>query len=214
VAVVTRAEEIAHAREVDTEVARLYALVYAAERKLQNVEKSKEHYQDYIASGYDYRGVYARKIVSLDYDLPVLRQALREARTAAEAYNKEHYKGWSRFFLVKHIHNSMYCPSFRPTTKIGWLPDVSGLTEAEAVKEHGTTLCTKCFPTAPVELTTPQADPTVCPGSGGPYDHEKLTGRERAHYYPAGTCPVCGAYTALTARFSGKLRKHKIKEGA
>lgn len=65
------------------------------------------------------------------------------------------YTGWSRFFLVTssrgHIHSSMSCSTCRPTTTYGWLPELSGLTEAEAVNDHGPALCSVCFPSAPVE---------------------------------------------------------------
>jgi hypothetical protein len=67
------------------------------------------------------------------------------------------YTGWSRFFLVTssngHIHSSMHCSSCRITTRFGWLPQLSGKGEAEAVKECGPTLCTVCFPEAPTEYT-------------------------------------------------------------
>jgi hypothetical protein len=45
----------------------------------------------------------------------------------------------------------MHCSSCRPTTTYGWLPDLSGKTENEAVAAHGPALCSVCFPTAPVE---------------------------------------------------------------
>ena len=35
--------------------------------------------------------------------------------------------------------------------RYGWLPKLSGMTEAEAVEEHGPALCSVCFPSAPVE---------------------------------------------------------------
>lgn len=62
---------------------------------------------------------------------------------------------WNRFFLVPggHIHSSQGCFTLRPTTQIGWLPQLSGLTEADAVAAHGTVLCSHCFPSAPVEWT-------------------------------------------------------------
>lgn len=64
---------------------------------------------------------------------------------------------WSRFFLVTssagHIHSSMDCSTCRATTEFAWLPTVSGLTEVEAVAEHGPTLCSVCFPSAPVGWT-------------------------------------------------------------
>lgn len=76
---------------------------------------------------------------------------LANARFALEAK----YTGWSRFFLVTsstgHIHSSMHCSTCRPTTTYGWLPELSGKTEAEAVEAHGPALCSVCFASAPVE---------------------------------------------------------------
>lgn len=67
------------------------------------------------------------------------------------------YTGWSRFFLVTsspgHVHSSMYCSTCYPSTRYGWLPEMSGQSEAEAVAEFGPTLCTVCFPSAPVTWT-------------------------------------------------------------
>ncbi len=64
---------------------------------------------------------------------------------------------WSRFFLVTssagHIHKDMECSTCRPRTTYGWLPQLSGKTEAEAVADQGPMLCSVCFPTAPVEWT-------------------------------------------------------------
>lgn len=62
---------------------------------------------------------------------------------------------WSRFFLVTssagHIHSSMRCSTCRPTTTYGWLPELSGHSEADAVAAHGPALCSVCFASAPVE---------------------------------------------------------------
>lgn len=78
---------------------------------------------------------------------------LANARFALEA----RYTGWSRFFLVTsstgHIHSSMHCSTCRPTTTYGWLPELSGQSEAQAVEAHGPALCSVCFPSAPVEWT-------------------------------------------------------------
>lgn len=67
------------------------------------------------------------------------------------------YAGWSRFFLVVssagHIHSSRSCSSCRPTTRFGWLPQISGKDEAAAVRECGETLCSVCFPNAPTAWT-------------------------------------------------------------
>ena len=64
---------------------------------------------------------------------------------------------WSRFFLVLntngHIHRDMSCSTCFITTDFGWLPELSGLTEAAAVEQQGEILCSVCFPSAPVEWT-------------------------------------------------------------
>lgn len=70
------------------------------------------------------------------------------------ARQEKKYTGWSRFFLVTsssgHVHSSMTCHTCRPTTAYGWVPQLSGKTEAEAVALLGETLCSVCYPSAPV----------------------------------------------------------------
>lgn len=88
-------------------------------------------------------------------------EGLRESREVYAETKREIeklealYTGWTRFFLVTsskgHIHSSMSCHTCRPTTRYGWLPELSGQTEAEAVEAHGPALCSVCYPTAPVE---------------------------------------------------------------
>jgi hypothetical protein len=205
-----RTAEIAKARNADTRIAAAWtsyhevndkglALVKAAAKS----EKALRQYSPAMRDRIEARIAHQRAEAELIF---AEAKPLREAAIALDA---ELYEGWTRFYLVQHIHNTQHCPSFRPTTRVGWLPDVSGLTEAEAVAEHGATLCTICFPTAPVELTTAKVADDICPGSGQAFDKEHLTGRERAHYSPRGTCATCGQNVGLTARFSGKVRKHK-----
>jgi hypothetical protein len=84
--------------------------------------------------------------------------AKRDDTLAALSAVEAEYEGWSRFFLVQasngHIHKSMWCTTCFPTTQYAWLPELSGLTEDEAVAEYGGILCSICFPSAPVEWTT------------------------------------------------------------
>lgn len=209
-----RSAEIANARKVDTEVARLWSEFHKVNdqiRPIRNrIESGEKSLARYIRLDLQIRAAEVRDEIAANEELiAALRKEAAPLREAAIAYDKANYKGWTRFFMVQHIHNSMNCSSFRSTTRVGWLPDVSGLTEAEAVAEHGSTLCTICFPSAPVELTTPKVDETICTGSGQPIDKTKLTGRERSHFSPTGTCSTCGQTVGLTARFSGKVRKHK-----
>jgi len=141
-------------------------------------------------------------------------QAVGELRAAQDAINEHeaaNYKGWTRFFLVPdgHIHSWTGCSSLRPTTRIGWLPELSGETEAEAVEAHGAMLCTKCFPSAPVEWThgkAPAAD--QCPGSGT-WDYPTETARMGYAAGNYGVCSHCGEAVSITS--TGKMRKHKTK---
>lgn len=128
---------------------------------------------------------------------------------AAQALDIELYTGWPRFYRVQHIHNSTHCSSFRPTTRIGWLPELSGLTEAEAVAAHGAILCTKCFPSAPVEYTDGRAaaGDDTCPGSGTPVSMAPASRRG----FAAGNwaeCPECGKQVGMPSS-AANVRKHK-----
>lgn len=124
--------------------------------------------------------------------------------------------GWARFFLVEnvngHIHSSMHCSSCRPTTQFSWLPSVSDKTEKEAVADHGPMLCTKCFPSAPVEWTNyweleeARKQAEACEGSG---TTDWVEGTTRFGFVAGngGTCSHCNGYAAATA--SRNIRKHK-----
>lgn len=76
---------------------------------------------------------------------------IEELRAEMDEINANEYTGWTRFFFVKHLHSSTTCSSFRWNTQVAWCPEISGLTEEEAVAEYGATLCTICFKSAPVE---------------------------------------------------------------
>ena len=134
--------------------------------------------------------------------------AARDAEKVAErvfAEADEKYEGWSRFFLVTnsngHIHRNMNCSTCRPSTVFAWLPDLSGLTEKDAVDEHGTILCSVCFPTAPAEWTVGKPAATdKCSGSG-----QYAPARERQPRYA--DCPECGKFITRTP--NGNVRAHK-----
>lgn len=81
---------------------------------------------------------------------------------AAIGHLEKLYRGWPRFFVVTsstgHVHRSMSCHTCRPTTTYGWLPELSGKPEPEALawftaKGYPSILCTVCFPSAPVAAT-------------------------------------------------------------
>lgn len=115
---------------------------------------------------------------------------------------------WSRFIAVEngHLHSGERCVggTIRVTTTIGWHPELSGKTEADAVAELGPLLCTHCFPTAPVEWTVGKPKTDRCAGSGAaPVDGKVYTqGMSRW-----GRCPECKVGHNLTQY--GVLRAHK-----
>ena len=82
------------------------------------------------------------------------RQVVADAVAAVKAH-KVGYTGWSRFFLVVsssgHVHSSMGCSTCHATTSYAPVVSLSALDEAAAVEVLGETLCSVCFPTAPVD---------------------------------------------------------------
>lgn len=120
---------------------------------------------------------------------------------------------WRRFYLCNsdggHVHYR-HCESLRPSTRIAWLPELSGGTEETMVAQFGPMACTKCFPSAPLmpgyaDRAAEQAaalaakHATRCAGSG-----QSVQVNYGARY---SRCPVCGVATGVSAY--GKLRPHK-----
>lgn len=202
-----RTAELANAREVDTRIAAEWAKAYDVldiirvnEKSIREAAKSLK----FRHVGNDPRLVkhYEARIESLEKTNQGLRNEFNELAAEAQLINNAEYEGWSRFYLVQHIHNTTACSSFRLRTRINWLPAVSGLTEFEAVAQYGATLCTLCFPSAPTELTTAKADDTICTGSRD-YEAPSRSGYVSGNW---GTC-TCGQRVTLTS--AGNLRKHK-----
>jgi hypothetical protein len=92
-------------------------------------------------------------VLVADFDEAV--KAAKAADAAQKPYHDEYARRpWSRFFFVRggHIHSDLTTRcNRRYDTDQGWNPALSGKSEAEAVAELGPNLCTKCYPTAPVE---------------------------------------------------------------
>lgn len=90
-----------------------------------------------------------------------LEKTIEDAKTAIEVLDAKAepfeaiYRAnpWTRFFLVPggHLHSSQRCSSFRWNTRVYWLPEYSGKSEAEIVALAGERACTICYPSAPVE---------------------------------------------------------------
>jgi len=69
---------------------------------------------------------------------------------------------WSRFILCLshggHIHNAIGCSTLHWDTPVEWHPELSGLSIEAAVNALGPTLCSVCFPSAPVEWRRKRSD--------------------------------------------------------
>lgn len=77
------------------------------------------------------------------------------AQTAADiAAHEENYTGWVRYFLVVssagHVHNGLNCSTCYPTTAYSPVVSLSGKGADEAIDLLGSTLCSVCFPEAPI----------------------------------------------------------------
>ena len=133
--------------------------------------------------------------------------ALAELDAAQAPLHAEYARRpWSRFFWVQnnggHCHSSMNCPTCNKgatSTRFGWNPELSGKTEAEAVAKLGPSLCTVCFPSAPVEHTM-GVDKGHCSGSG----QSPVEGTRKRKY---GECSGCHTMQTVTSYYV--IRAHK-----
>jgi len=196
---------ITKAREADTRIAAEWDKAYDQADRVREIDRvikaSGNRLAFYAKQPTRLRseGLRIEKLEAKREDAVLVATELSEA---ADQLDNELYGGWNRFFLVQHIHNSTRCSSFRRTTRITWLPSVSGMTEYEAVAEHGEALCTLCFPSAPTELTTKKADPAICTGTP---DWSQPSETRRMSMWAA--CSGCGENQTLTTALN--LRKHK-----
>lgn len=222
-----------HEVEVDTALADLSEQAAKIARKIESAKIAIRHLagQRQVGYGRDHKwNGTLEEAMAVEYDFPYYaaskaksiaaigdgQVALGAVSAKIDTLNAEFRAApWSRFFLVKnnngHIHSSMACSSCTMTTDFGWLPTLSGLTEADAVAAHGAILCTICFPSAPVEFTNGHEvaaaakQAAQCAGSGR---YVASTGNAiRQQRYCA--CPDCGATVARTT--GGKVRAHKPK---
>lgn len=131
-------------REIDTKLAAIYAPISDLVTKIE-IAQSKLQLA-YVARNPE-RKVELEGIVA---EARAAIAALDEKAEPLEAIFRTEL--WSRFFLVDggHLHRSRSCSSLRWNTRIGWLPEFSGKSEAEIVDLAGEACCTICYPSAPV----------------------------------------------------------------
>lgn len=156
--------------EVDTPLAELYERIYDARADLYLNRQRHEQYMagvekceagDFRYSGYSRDDKY---LTRLDDEADKLRDLINDLTGRTVPYENEYVRrgGWTRAWLVDntngHVHNTMQCSTCYPTTRFGWLPQVSGMTEDGIVELAGEKACTVCYPSAPAEvLNNPSA---------------------------------------------------------
>lgn len=159
--------ELAH--KTDTKLNKLYGERFVEQG---NLERAKDYLRYLHDARYDYttktykrpwsdvlaerskteNGSYSKRWVDYDRAIEAIKAIDSQIDPLEELY-REHR--WSRFYLVPagHIHRNTNCHSCYETTQYAWLPELSGLTDADAVQAEGEILCTFCFPDAPVAWT-------------------------------------------------------------
>lgn len=144
------------------------------------------------------------RLAALDAMETELRPLLEEAGEIQTEYDR---RPWTRYILVPggHVHAGVQCAggSLRPSTLRTWFPQFSGLTVAEAITRVGETMCTHCFPDAPVAATTRATPADRCDGSG----RSEVRGTYRRGTPGWGTCQGCSTVQSMTPR--GLIRAHK-----
>lgn len=120
--------------------------------------------------------------------------------------------GWTRFYLCTntdgHIHTGRSCNTVHATTHLVLKPELSGLTEKDAVRAYGPILCSVCYPTAPLAWTEGNTPDTSgdCPTSRTYAPRGSYNPR---HLSPYARCPKCKEMVSITS--TGKFRQHDAK---
>lgn len=200
-------------RQIDTELADLVRQNSMIEQEISRRESKIKR----MGSDPAYKD-----LVSMDQNLIDLakKQLDKNARRIA-SLDRQFAKrgGWSRFYLTQgsngHIHSNTACSTCNKNGKItifGWLPDLSGLSEEDAVAKHGAILCTVCFPSAPVHWTDGRGsakEEGKCASSGTDnFDPSK----SRTGFYTGNSlhCNECGKNVSVRRGLSDtRLPSHK-----
>lgn len=167
------------------------------------------------------RAAYDANIRAVLTEMDNLNAALRDLKTGPVAKLDGEFDrrgGWTRFLLCTnadgHIHRDRSCGSIHYTTLLARLPELSGLTEADAVRAHGTVLCSHCYRSAPVEWTVGNPKPAKageCSGSRQYADPKTYNPRHMSRYAPCANAE-CTDRPSVTP--SGFLRAHTFKPAA
>jgi hypothetical protein len=148
--------------EIDTALSEIYGRIYDARteqiRYIDHIKSIRSHLARIEAGQRSYGYGTQADIVTYQDKVAALADLLGALYQECRPYDDEFNRrgGWTRAWLVDnaggHVHNTMSCNTCFPTTKFGWLPQVSGLDEDEIVALAGQDACTVCYPSAPAEV--------------------------------------------------------------
>ncbi len=196
--------------EIETAIAAIYQRAAPVSQRLRETSASIRRYENAGWKRERYQYLLDRA------DQARAQQTAILAETAPFDAEFDRRGQWSRFFLCLsdggHVH-LRWCATLRPTSSIGWLPELSGKTEADMVMQFGPKACTVCFPSAPLlpgyadraaEQEATAAEKRVeagrCIGTGT----VNPTHRYGQRY---GRCPACQQVIGVSEY--GKIRPHK-----
>lgn len=198
--------------EIDSSLAETGNQVSAKEESIRRLRLRAENVSSDSSASAAQKVEFAAAIADLEAALVPLVERI-------ELFDAEFARrgGWTRYYVVGHLHTSLRCSSFRASTRVGWLPEYSGRDESEMIELAGNLVCTLCVPGAPTEPKRPSIpvlaeawdkahNQVVCPGSGQPMNRD-LPFRAGYVYGNWATCPECDGRVGFTS--ISLLRKHK-----
>lgn len=172
---------------------------------------SFKDYVNFVENYINDNGAERWRVASLERELAKVKQNYKNIVRLERVLEEKdsYYDGWNRYFFVPggHIHSSRSCSTcnkspLRPT-RFSWLPEISGKSIEDAIKAYDSTLCTVCYPDAPVKFLEKKVDETICAGSGT----RNYTQKRPNYISRYESCNVCNKKVAITP--SDLLRKHK-----
>lgn len=159
-------------QQVDTVLAEIHGRIgvkrsqIARERRYIADEERRQNTSYWMYREADQPSI-AKSIARHEAKIAELQAEIAVISWEAVPFNQEYdRRPWTRAWIVTssegHVHNTMDCStcnkvyrkqdgSYSDPTEFGWLPQVSGLDEAEIVDLAGEAACTVCYPSAPVE---------------------------------------------------------------
>jgi hypothetical protein len=151
-------------KEIDLVLAEIHDRIGRQNHKILEIQTRIKGYQKVIANDNPpyYQSYQVKEAVvslaeweaALSLAIARLDSLYEEARPLNDEFTRR--DGWTRAFIVKnsngHVHNTLRCGSCYPTTQFAWLPEVSGDNEQEIVDKAGSSACTFCYASAPVDL--------------------------------------------------------------